>query len=114
LGRVSALIVGLDGSQNDRESLAFAVRFCERLDGRLSVIHPAGRDGAIGEHVAVAWSPSPQSVRAVRSAIPLLRQAKTVTIVTNSANPEADAAPPVHIWPTMGSAPNLRASAAPS
>ena len=188
------MVIYLDGSQNDRESLAFAVRFCERLDGRLSVIHPRrpdrielkgrdmatpivvdkteeanaaaavakqaydeicggrafaewheirdsapqaivrfglfhdltilerisseegpevlafntalfdtggpvlvtppeGRDGAVGEHVAVAWSPSPQSVRAVRSAMPLMREAKTVTIVTNSANPAADPAP---------------------
>lgn len=188
------MVIYLDGSPNDRESLTYAVRFCERLDGRLSVIHPrqperielkrgretatpvvvdnteqanaaaavakqafdeicGGRacaewhetrdsapyaithyglfhdltilerisseegpevlafnaavfdtggpvlvtppdvsDGASGEHVAVAWSPSPQSARALRSAIPLLREAKTVTIVTNINNPVADQA----------------------
>jgi nucleotide-binding universal stress UspA family protein len=188
------MVVYLDGSQNDRESLDFAVRFCQRLDGRLSVVHPRqpdqidlkgrdvgtkivvdktedanaaaaiakqaydeicggqdfaewheirggaphaivqfglfhdltilerisneegpevlafntalfetggpvlvtppdGHDGAVGEDIAVAWSPSLQSARAVRSAIPLLRKAKTVTIVTNGANKEADPAP---------------------
>ncbi len=188
------MVIYLDGSPNDTESLAFAVQFCERLDGRLSVIHPRqperielkgrgfatptmidktaqakaaaavakqaydeicggrafaewhetrhsaryaiahfglfhdltilerissedgpevlafntalfdtggpvlvtppnGLSGTSGEHVAVAWSPGIQSARAVRSAIPLLRKAKTVTIVTNSDNSESDSVP---------------------
>lgn len=188
------MVIYLDGSPNDRESLTFAVRFCERLEGRLSVVHPRlpdrvelkardiaspivvdktdesaaiaavakqaydeicgwqdfaewretgdsmaqaivkiglfqdltilerisseegpevlafntalfetggpvlvtppdGHDGPVGEHVAVAWSPSPQSARAVRSAMPLLRGAKKVTILTNSANKDSDPAP---------------------
>ena len=79
-------------SEEGPEVLAFNTALFD-TGGPVLVTPPESRDGTIGEHVAVAWSPGPQSVRAVRSALPLLREAKTVTIVTNGANPEADPAP---------------------
>ena len=181
----------IDGSANDRESLATAVAFCRCLDGRLSAVHPrppdevvASPDGqsvvlvkneeecaarqrdaraaydeicggldfvdwresegtateaivsyglysdvvvlerlskdegpegltldtalfetpgpvlvapprapaVVGRSVAVVWSPTVQSARAVRSALPLLQKADTVTTLTNSARTEADPA----------------------
>jgi nucleotide-binding universal stress UspA family protein len=183
------LTIFIDGSANDRESLASALAFCRCLDGQLSVVHPrppddvvASPDGQsvvlvkneeekaarrsdaraaydevcgaldfvdwqeseetgteaivrhglysdavilerlskeegpealtldtalfetpgpvlvtppkapamIGRSVAVVWSPTVQSARAVRSALPILRKADSVTTITNSARTEAD------------------------
>ncbi len=44
------LIIFVDGSANDRDSIACAAAFCQRLDGRLSVVHPR-------EHTLVATNP---------------------------------------------------------
>ena len=37
----------IDGSANDRESLATAVAFCRCLDGRLSAVHPRPPDEVV-------------------------------------------------------------------
>jgi nucleotide-binding universal stress UspA family protein len=37
---MKAMAVFIDGSDNDRESLATAVAYCHRIGGRLDVIHP--------------------------------------------------------------------------
>jgi nucleotide-binding universal stress UspA family protein len=185
------MVVYLDGSANDRESLACAVMFCSRLQGRLSVVHirepshiiPTMIEGAgaiidnrarseaaasearrafdeickdlpfaafsesdrdtvdaisqhgfvhdvtilerlsstegaevmdfnaalfgtggpvlitppravecVGHTVAVVWSNSVQSARALRSSVPLLRVASRVVVLTNADNPQADPA----------------------
>lgn len=182
-------LIQLDGSPNDAQSLACAVLFCRRLDGRLSVVHrrqpttiapaaidgvgavidnsarsasaaaaarqafeavcgglsfasftefdpdtapeiaaqgwlhdvtilerlgseegdavadfnaalfgtgglvlavPPGRVETVGETVAVAWTPSMQSARALRSAVPLLRLARRVIVLANADNPKAN------------------------
>lgn len=44
------LIIFVDGSANDRDSIACAAAFCRRLDARLSVVHPR-------EQTMVATSP---------------------------------------------------------
>lgn len=44
----------------------------------------------IGASIAVVWSGTPQSSRAIRSSIPLLRAAGAVHILTNSANELAE------------------------
>ncbi len=181
------LIIFVDGSANDRDSIACAVAFCKRLDGRLSVVHPreqtlvatspeapvfvesahelAAREAVakaafdevcgdlafaqweatdrqiadlirdrgvlhdaiiiervsgergpkvlalntalcesggpvlvtppsapavIGESVAVVWNRTIQSARAVRSALPILAQAKEVEILINLADAHVD------------------------
>ena len=60
--------------------------------GGLVLAVPPGRVETVGETVAVAWTPSQQSARALRSAIPLLRQARRVIVLTNADNPQADPA----------------------
>src|SRR5215470_9089035 len=53
---------------------------------------PPGPVEAVGQTVAVAWTPSLQSARALRSAVPLLRVARRVIVLTNGDNPQADPA----------------------
>lgn len=45
------------------------------------VLPEAGAGAAIGERVAVAWNGSPQAVRAIASAIPLLKRAASVHLL---------------------------------
>src|SRR5690349_24144177 len=58
--------------------------------GGLVLVVPPRPVETVGETVAVHWTPSPQSARALRSALPLLRTAKRVIVLTNADNPEAD------------------------
>ena len=58
--------------------------------GGLVLAVPPGPVETVGETVAVAWTPSPQSARALRSAVPLLRLARRVIVLTNADNPRAD------------------------
>jgi nucleotide-binding universal stress UspA family protein len=53
------------------------------------LVTPPITSPAIGSSVAVVWSGTPQSSRTIRSAMPLLRIAKAVHVLTNSANPLA-------------------------
>jgi hypothetical protein len=53
---------------------------------------PPGPVESVGGTVAVAWTPSPQSARALRSAVPLLRLARRVIVLTTADNPRADPA----------------------
>ena len=50
----------IDGSANDRESLASALAFCRCLDGQLSVVHPRPPDDVVA-------SPDGQSVVLVKN-----------------------------------------------
>ena len=54
------------------------------------LVTPPQAPAAVGRSVAVVWSPTVQSARAVRSALPALRTADTVSLVTNSARGDAD------------------------
>lgn len=54
------------------------------------LVAPPNPPAVVGRSVAVVWSPTLQSARAVRSALPVLRNADAVTILTNSARAEAD------------------------
>ena len=54
------------------------------------LVTPPKAPAAVGGSVAVVWSPTVQSARAVRSALPILRKADSVTTITNSAKTEAD------------------------
>lgn len=45
------------------------------------VLPAAGSDYSIGKHVLIAWKPCAEAARAVRGALPLLKQAKAVTVL---------------------------------
>lgn len=45
------------------------------------VLPAAGKDYSLGKHVLIAWKPCAEAARAVRGALPLLRQATTVTVL---------------------------------
>lgn len=53
------------------------------------LIAPPRAPAAIGEVVALMWSATPASARALRAALPLLEAAGRVVVMTNSANEEA-------------------------
>ncbi len=202
------MAIFLDGSPNDGESLACAVRVCRAIDGRLTVIHPRQPDqsfttgggevapvmvdnreqaaaaaavarqaydsvcaglafaewlettasetdaiagyglvhdltilervaaeqgpevlafntalfdtggpvlvtppiapAVVGRHIAVAWAARVAPARAVRSAMPLIRRAETVTVVTNRDNEAANPAALVAYLACYGIDPELR------
>lgn len=54
------------------------------------LVTPPKAPEAIGRSVVVVWSPTLQSARVVRSALPILQRAETVTTITNKAKKEAD------------------------
>ena len=56
--------------------------------GPMLVIPYAGRFESIGENVLVAWKPTSESARALRDSLPILQQAKKVTVLT--VNPDRD------------------------
>jgi len=56
------------------------------------LVTPPKAPATVGQSVAVVWSPTVQSARAVRSALPILHKADSVTLLTNSAK-EADPGP---------------------
>jgi nucleotide-binding universal stress UspA family protein len=66
------------------------------------LIDPPHTPPTFGEAIAVAWSGTVQSARVVRSALPLLSTAKKVSVVTDDANPRADAADLVDYLDTHG------------
>lgn len=55
------------------------------------LVTPPRAPSVLGENVAVVWSGTVQSARAVSSALPLLGTAKEVCILTNTANARAQA-----------------------
>lgn len=63
----------------------YAVLAC----GRPVLLVPyAGSFPVIGAHVAVAWTPTRESTRAVTDALPLLKRANKVTVIVADAKPE--------------------------
>ena len=54
------------------------------------LVTPPSAPAAVGEAIAVVWTATPQSARVTRSALPLLRAAKQVHLLTNSANAYAE------------------------
>jgi len=56
------------------------------------LVTPPTAPAAVGDAIAVVWTGTPQSSRAMRSALPLLRVAKRIQLLTNSSNSQADPA----------------------
>jgi nucleotide-binding universal stress UspA family protein len=54
------------------------------------VVPHAGSFDTVGQHVLVAWNTSKESTRAVTDALPLLRRARKVTVLTLNAAQSAD------------------------
>ena len=54
------------------------------------LVTPPNAPDSIGECVCVVWSGTPQSSRAIRSALPALKAAKQIRLLTNSDNEHAD------------------------
>lgn len=54
------------------------------------LVTPPRAPVVMGDTVAVMWSATAQSARAVRSALPILRQAVEVIVLHNANNPHAD------------------------
>ncbi len=54
------------------------------------LITPPRTPAPVGESVAVVWSPTVQSARALRSSMPVLAQARKVWILSNSDNSDAN------------------------
>jgi nucleotide-binding universal stress UspA family protein len=97
-GRAVDLIVA---GQTDREwELSPLLDFPERLaleSGRPVLVVPyAGRFGAIGRTVVIAWKPGRESARAVFDALPLLQAAEKVHILQIQAR---DPGPPTALAP---------------
>lgn len=56
------------------------------------LVTPPSAPAAVGNRIAVVWTGTPQSARAMRSALPLLQAAKQVHLLTNAANVYAEPA----------------------
>lgn len=56
------------------------------------LVTPPTAPATVGEAVALVWTPTPQASRAMRSALPILRVARQVRLLTNSGNIHADPA----------------------
>ncbi|MDX1422415.1 MAG: hypothetical protein R3322_04695 [Kiloniellales bacterium] len=54
------------------------------------LVTPPKAPSVVGRSVVVVWSPTLQSARAVRSALPILKRADSVAVLTNKAKKEAD------------------------
>jgi len=54
------------------------------------LVTPPSPASEIGQSVAVVWSPTIQSARAVRSALPIMATAASITVITNDADKGAD------------------------
>jgi nucleotide-binding universal stress UspA family protein len=59
--------------------------------GRPILLAPATPPDTIGQTVAIGWDGSPQSVRAMVAALPILRKAHKTVILTIGDKPDADA-----------------------
>ena len=73
----------------DEGSDVFALNTALFDSGGPVLVSPPEPPMSVAERVALVWSPSAQSARVTRSSIPILKQAKSVVIMTNSERPEA-------------------------
>lgn len=71
------------------------------------LVTPPKAPAVIGRSVVIVWSPTLQSARVVRSALPILQRAESVTTITNKAKKEADPAALVSYLAAHGVTTNL-------
>ena len=76
-GRLYGLVVLPAPDLNDWEAGRIASALFET--GRPTLIAPPQKPTSVGERIAIFWKSSPQAAKAVWSAMPFLRAAKTVT-----------------------------------
>ena len=73
----------------DEGSDVFALNTALFDSGGPVLVSPPEPPESVADRVALVWSPSAQAARATRSAVPLLKQASSVVILTNSERPDA-------------------------
>ena len=93
-------------SEQGPEALAFNTALFDT--GGPVLVVPPNAPAVVGRHIAVAWAARIPPARAVRAAMPLIRQARTVTVVTNRDNVAADPAALVAYLACHGIDPELR------
>ena len=90
-GRLADLLVFAD-AEIDRDAQAYATLETALLGAtRPLLLAPKGGITSIGKRIAVAWNGGPESARAVAGAMPFLRRAESVHVLTaeTSATPAA-------------------------
>lgn len=87
-GRLHDLTV-LGRISQDEGSDVFALNSALFDSGGPVLVSPPNPPATVAERVALVWSPTAQAARATRSAIPILKQARSVVILTNSERPDA-------------------------
>jgi len=60
--------------------------------GRPVLLAPAQVPAGLGQSIAIAWNASPEAARAIAGALPFLRQAKSVRVLTLGATDTGDGA----------------------
>lgn len=91
-GRLADLIV-VGRPANDEEPALQATLNAVLLDsGRPVLVAPPRPVNSIGSHIAIAWNGSPEAMRAIAAAQPLLLKAKQVTILVAEENDSAASA----------------------
>jgi nucleotide-binding universal stress UspA family protein len=65
---MKTMTILIDGSENDRSSLATAATFCRAVDGRLRVVHPRPRDIIVASPEAAALVVDDRDIEARRAA----------------------------------------------
>ena len=86
-----ALVLGRPDREEGPSAQAFNTALFEA--GAPVLITPHQAPATIGRTAALVWSGTPQSARAVRSAMPVLKRCQEVCLLTNSDNAEAEPGP---------------------
>lgn len=92
-GRVSdILVMTRPEGENAATTITETLEAALMDSGRPLLVAPSGGAETVGSHVAIAWNGGEEAARAVSAAMPFLRSADGVTILTvgNPCPPEAD------------------------
>jgi nucleotide-binding universal stress UspA family protein len=93
--RTADLIVTCGNDSNDKQMALedVPVRLTMETGRPVMLVPAAGNFATIGERIAIAWSRSRESARAAFDALPLLRTADTVTVVSINSTQEGPVQP---------------------
>ncbi len=81
-GRLADLIVAPRPTETSDVSANLALNAALFETGRSVLVVPPADSGEFGKNVVISWNGSAQSARAVASALPILKQAESVTVFT--------------------------------
>jgi len=91
-GRLADLTVAGRTTANSDVSSTLTLNAALFDTGRPVLVVPAGGAVDFGKHIAISWNGSAQSARAVSAAMPLIRAAKKVTVLTADSDRTSSAA----------------------